>query len=95
VQSELSTYINQTFGVSESIFQSALEMSPGSQGAILGAVSEILLKQQLEEEGFEVLRIRKSQVAEMTTRAQEPVGTFISDLVDQNKINGGSLRAKA
>ena len=59
MQSELSTYINQTFGVSESIFQSALEMSPGSQGAILGAVSEILLKQQLEEEGFEVLRIKE------------------------------------
>jgi hypothetical protein len=76
MQRDLSNYIDLTFGVSELVFQSALEMSPGSQGAISGALSEILLKQQLEEQGFEVLRIKEKPSGGNDNKNSEARGDF-------------------
>ncbi len=76
MQRELSNYIDLTFGVSELVFQSALEMSPGSQGAISGALSEILLKQKLEEKGFEVLRIKEKPSGGNDNKNAEARGDF-------------------
>lgn len=73
---ELSEYIDRTFGVSESEFQSALEMSPGSQGSIAGAISEILLKRLLEDDGFEVLRIKEKPSGGNDAKNSEARGDF-------------------
>lgn len=72
----LSRFIDLTFGVSELVFQSALEMSPGSQGSIAGAVSEILLKQLLENDGFEVLRIKEKPSGGNDAKNAEARGDF-------------------
>ena len=74
--SGLSSYIAETFGVSESEFQSALEMSPGSQGSIAGAISEILLKRRLEDDGFEVLRIKEKPSGGNDAKNSEARGDF-------------------
>jgi len=74
--SSLPAYVDQTFGVSESVFQSALEMSPGSQGSIAGAISEILLKRLLENDGFEVLRIKEKPSGGNDAKNSEARGDF-------------------
>ena len=45
----LKDFISSTFQVDEIMFLEALQMSPGAQGAIHGAISEILLKEFLEK----------------------------------------------
>lgn len=54
--SELSQSL---FGVDESIVAEALLNSPNARGYIIGAISELLLKRELEKAGFEVLRIKE------------------------------------
>lgn len=54
--SELSQSL---FGVDESIVAEALLHSPNARGYIIGAISELLLKRELEMAGFEVLRIKE------------------------------------
>lgn len=74
--SELREYVDRTFGVTESEFQSALEMSPGAQGSIAGAISEILLKRRLEDDGFEVLRIKEKPSGGNDEKNSEARGDF-------------------
>ena len=74
--SELDDYIKAVFGVEPDIFQSSLELSPGSQGAISGAISEILLKNQLERSGFEVIRIKEKPSGGNDAKNQEARGDF-------------------
>lgn len=76
MSSGLKNYIDLTFGVSEIVFQNALELSPGSQGSISGAISEILLKRHLEAEGFEVLRIKEKPSGGNDAKNDEARGDF-------------------
>lgn len=55
----LKEFTKEIFGVNKNIFIKALEINPSSQGYILGAISELLLKYHLESKGFEVLRIKE------------------------------------
>jgi hypothetical protein len=73
---ELVSYVQKTFGVSETVFQNALELSPGSQGSISGAISEILLKRHLESRGFETLRIKEKPGGGNDAKNAEARGDF-------------------
>jgi len=74
--SKLDDYIIDVFGVKPEIFQNALELSPGSQGAISGAISEILLKNHLEQSGFEVIRIKEKPSGGNDAKNEEARGDF-------------------
>jgi len=52
-------FVSQHFGVESKLFLEALKNSPSAKGYILGAISELVLKQYLESLGFEVLRIKE------------------------------------
>ena len=56
--SGIKDFIYKSFGIDEKTLLEALIMSPSSQGYILGAVSELLLRRYLEKD-FEVLRINQ------------------------------------
>ena len=56
---KISELSQRLFGVDEPILVEALLRSPNARGYILGAVSEVLLKLELEKAGFEVLRIKE------------------------------------
>ena len=56
---DFELFINRFIGVSIETLLQALKNSPGANASIIGAVSELLLKQHLEEAGFEVLRIKE------------------------------------
>jgi hypothetical protein len=55
----LTTFVQRVFKTSLEIFLEALKLSPNAQGYVLGSVTELLLKQKLESEGFEVKRIQE------------------------------------
>jgi len=94
MSSELPKYIDLTFGVSELVFQNALEMSPGSQGSIAGAVSEILLKRLLEDEGFEVLRIKEKPGGGNDAKNSEARGDFYFRPVGSKKNEWWVIESK-
>ena len=56
---DLSGFIREDFGVTEETFLDALLKSGNARGYILGAVTELLLKREIEKLGFEVERIRE------------------------------------
>lgn len=47
------------FGVDESVFAEAILNSPNARGYILGAISELILKAELEASGLQVRRIKE------------------------------------
>jgi len=49
----LTRFVQQVFKTTVEIFLEALKLSPNAQGYVLGSVTELLLKKQLEELGFE------------------------------------------
>ena len=55
----LTRVVQQVFKTTVEIFLEALKLSPNAQGYVLGSVTELLLKKQLEELGFEIKRIRE------------------------------------
>ena len=55
----LTRFVRRVFKTSVEVFLEALQLSPNAQGYVLGSVSELLLKKELEGLGFEVLRIRE------------------------------------
>ncbi len=55
----LAQFVRRVFKTSVEIFLEALQLSPNAQGYVLGSVSELLLKKELEGMGFEVRRIRE------------------------------------
>ncbi len=55
----LTAFVQKVFKTSLEIFLEALKLSPNAQGYVLGSVTELLLKKKIEEEGFEVKRIRE------------------------------------
>lgn len=73
---ELKNFILERFGVSENDFLEALRLSPGSMGAIAGAISEILLKIELEKNGYEVLRIKEKPAGGNDAKAKDAKGDF-------------------
>lgn len=72
----LKDFISSTFQVDEIMFLEALQMSPGAQGAIHGAISEILLKEFLENNGFEVLRIKEKPAGGNNAKSLDAKGDF-------------------
>jgi hypothetical protein len=55
----LTAFVQKVFKTSLEIFLEALKLSPNAQGYVLGSVIELLLKNKIEDEGFEVKRIRE------------------------------------
>lgn len=74
--SSFSDYIFQQFGVNEGIFLDALNSSPSAQGYIIGAISEVLLKEHLEQKGFEVLRIKEKPSGGNNAKSMDARGDF-------------------
>ena len=52
------------FGVPPKVFLEALRASPNARGYILGSLSELLLRQRLEQEGYHVRRIKEKWTGE-------------------------------
>ncbi len=55
----LTHFIQRVFKTNLEIFLEALKLSPNAQGYVSGSITELLLKKKLEEDGFEVKRIRE------------------------------------
>lgn len=56
----LTRFVRDVFKTNLEIFLEALRLSPNAQGYVSGSITELLLKQKLEQEyGFEVKRIRE------------------------------------
>lgn len=72
----LKDYIEKHFGVNEKIFQNALALSPGSKGYIFGAISELLLKQYLENSNFETVRIKEKPKGGNNAKSNDARGDF-------------------
>ncbi len=72
----LREFIEENFGVAEETFVEAMKMSPGSMGALAGAISEVLLKRLLEERDYEVLRIKEKPAGGNDAKAEGIKGDF-------------------
>lgn len=72
----LREFIKERFGVEEETFLDAMKLSPGSMGAIAGAIAEILLKKMLEEKEYEVLRIKEKPAGGNDAKAEGAKGDF-------------------
>ena len=56
---KLEAFVRKTFKTTLEVFLDALKLSPNAQGYVSGSITELLLKKHLEEQGFEVKRIRE------------------------------------
>jgi len=56
---QLERFVKNTFKTTVAIFLEALKLSPNAQGYVSGSVTELLLKQHIEERGYEVEKIRE------------------------------------
>jgi hypothetical protein len=56
---KLEEFVTKTFKTTLDIFLEALRMSPNAQGYVSGSITELLLKQHLENTGYEVKRIKE------------------------------------
>ncbi|OGH19922.1 MAG: hypothetical protein A3D74_05065 [Candidatus Levybacteria bacterium RIFCSPHIGHO2_02_FULL_37_13] len=72
----LKDYILKNFGVDEKLFQEALILNPGSKGYISGAISELLLKEYLEKNRFEVVRITEKPKGGNKAKSSKARGDF-------------------
>ncbi|MFQ5858542.1 MAG: hypothetical protein ACE5LU_23330 [Anaerolineae bacterium] len=55
----LTRFVQRVFKTTVEIFLEALKLSPNAQGYVLGSITELLLKEKLEELEFETKRIRE------------------------------------
>lgn len=55
----LEAFVAKTFKTTLEIFLEAIRMSPNAQGYVNGSITELLLKQHLENLGYEVKRIKE------------------------------------
>jgi len=69
-------FVGKNFGVSLEVFINAIKISPSAQGYILGAISEILLKDYLIDKGFEVKRIKEKPRGGAHGKSAEARGDF-------------------
>lgn len=60
----LEEICKKSFGVGPGVFVEALQMSPNARGYILGALSEMLLRQHLTHLGYRTHRIKEKWVGE-------------------------------
>ena len=56
---ELREFVCATFKTTLRVFLEALKLSPNAQGYVRGSVTELLLKEELEGQGYEVERIKE------------------------------------
>jgi len=56
---QLEKFVRDVFKTSLEIFFNALKMSPNAQGYVSGSITELILKNKIEELNFEVKRIRE------------------------------------
>ena len=68
--------ILKIFGVNEQTFYEALRLSPNARGYIIGAISEILLKDHLETKGYEVVRIKEKPSGGNKAKNDQARGDF-------------------
>lgn len=73
---ELEAFIKKRFGVSLSIFSEALNSSPSANGYIMGAISELLLKEYLEKNNYNVLRIKEKPSGGNNAKNSDARGDF-------------------
>ena len=52
-------FVKDVFKTTVEVFFEALRLSPNTQGYVSGSITELLLKQYLQKQGFEVKRIRE------------------------------------
>jgi hypothetical protein len=76
MQDEIQEFIEKRFGVTTNVFLQALRSSPSANGYIMGAISELLLKQYLESLGYEVLRIKEKPAGGNNAKNSEARGDF-------------------
>jgi hypothetical protein len=55
----LEKFVKDVFKTTLGVFLEALQLSPNAQGYVSGSITELLLKQYLEQHGFDVKRIRE------------------------------------
>ncbi|MDR1925780.1 MAG: hypothetical protein LBQ66_15545 [Planctomycetaceae bacterium] len=56
---QLEQFVKTTFKTTVAIFLDALRLSPNAQGYVSGSVTELLLKQHIEKQGYLVERIKE------------------------------------
>lgn len=56
---ELKEFVRTTFKTTLRVFLDALKLSPNAQGYVRGSVTELLLKEKIEQQGYEVERIKE------------------------------------
>lgn len=56
---QLEKFVKDVFKTTVEVFFEALRLSPNAQGYVSGSITELLLKQYLQHQGFEVKRIRE------------------------------------
>jgi hypothetical protein len=76
MQDEIKEFIEKRFGVTTNVFLQALRSSPSANGYIMGAISELLLKQYLESLDYEVLRIKEKPSGGNNAKNSEARGDF-------------------
>jgi len=72
----IQQHILDHFGVTEEVFNEALNSSPSAVGYIAGAISEVLLKNYLEIQGFEVIRIKEKPSGGNNAKNSQARGDF-------------------
>lgn len=72
----MNTFTMDHFGVTEDIYLEALKLSPSAQGYIMGAISEVLLKNYLINKGYEVIRIKEKPSGGNNAKNYEARGDF-------------------
>ncbi len=88
MQDEIQEFIEKRFGVTTNVFLQALRSSPSANGYIMGAISELLLKQYLEGLGYEVLRIKEKPAGGNNAKNSEARGDFYIRKKAKLKMNG-------
>lgn len=85
MQYEIQKFIEKRFGVTTNEFLQALRSSPSANGYILGAISETILKNKLEELGYEVKRIKEKPPGTKPKNSEARGDFYIRKKSDENK----------
>jgi len=75
-QSDFNSYCHNMLGCDMALLLRAMESSPSSRGYVLGAISEVLLKDSLEGLGYEVIRIVEKPSGGYDAKSDEARGDF-------------------
>jgi hypothetical protein len=94
INKPIRQFIVDVFGVDMDIFVKALKMSPGSQGAIHGAISELLYLAHCKSLGFEVFRIKEKPKGGFDSKSTEAKGDFYIRKNNWNKEMGLVIECK-